>query len=310
MKISVVTPCFNESENIKDLILSISKLFTGKLKKYRYEHIVIDNQSTDGTKDILKKLAKDFKNLKIIINTRNFGHIQSPHYARLQASGDAIINLASDFQDPPELIPRFIEEWENGAKVVLGIKTEKTNENKFIRALRDYFYKLSNNLSHIEIYENFSSFCLIDRKVMEIIKKQNDNYPYFRGLLSSLGFKHKKIFYDKNLRKRGISKNNFYTLYDIGILGLTKYSKIPLRICVLLSFVFTISSVVIGVFYIIYKLIFWNDLFSGFAPLIILFCFFVSFICFFLGIVGEYILTLASRFNTIDVVEEERINFD
>ena len=309
-KISIVTPCYNEIENIENLILNVRKIFFEKLKIYQYEHIVIDNYSIDGSRETLKRLANNFKELKVILNTRNFGHIQSPHHARLQASGDAIINLAADFQDPPELIVSFIKEWENGSKVVLGIKTNTTNENKLFRIVRNSYYSFVNKISETEIHKNFSSYCLIDKIVLENIKKQDDDYPYFRGLLSSIGFSVKKIYYDKNVRKKGYTKNNLYTLYDIGILGITRYSKLPLRLCILTGFILTIVTIIIAISYAVYKFIFWEDFFSGFAPLIILFSFLISFVLFFMGVIGEYILMLSSKFNTIKVIEEERINFD
>ena len=308
-KISIITPCYNESENIEDLVLSVRKVFLEKQKNYQFEHIVIDNNSSDGSKEILKRLANKFKELKVIINTRNFGHIQSPHYARLQSSGDAIINLAADFQDPPELILNFIKEWENGSKVVLGIKSNKTDENFFLKIARDSYYRFLVKISDIKMYRNFSSYCLIDRTVLESIRNQDDEYPYFRGLISSMGYKVKKIYYDKNIRKKGVSKNNFYTLYDIGVLGITRYSKVPLRLCILVGFLFTLVSITVGIAYGIYKIIFWDDFFSGFAPIVILFTFLTSFILFFMGVMGEYILMLSNKFNTIKVIEEERINF-
>ena len=309
-KISIVTPCFNESENIEDLIHAVRKIFFEKLKNYEFEHIIIDNNSSDGSRDILRRLAKNFKNLKLIFNTRNFGHIQSPHHARLQATGDAVVNLAADFQDPPELIESFVNEWEKGSKIVLGIKSDQTNENKLLRSIRNYYYGLVLKISDVEMHKNFSSYCIIDKIVIEKIKEQQDDYPYFRGLISSLGYKVKKITYDKNKRKKGITKNNLYTLYDIGILGLTRYSKIPLRLCIFVGFFLTMISLIVGIFYTFYKIIFWNDFISGFTPLLILFSFLVSFILFFMGIIGEYILMLSTKFNTLKVVEEERINFN
>lgn len=309
-KISIVTPCYNESENIEDLVHSVRKIFFDKLKNYEFEHIIIDNNSNDGSKDILRRLAKNFNNLKLIFNTRNFGHIQSPHHARLQATGDAVVNLAADFQDPPEVIETFVKEWEKGSKIVLGIKSDQTNENIILRSIRNFYYRLVLKISDVEMHNNFSSYCIIDKVVMNKIREYDDTYPYFRGLISSLGYKVKKIKYDKNKRNKGITKNNFYTLYDIGVLGLTRYSKIPLRLCIFFGFFLTMISLTTGIFYTIYKIIFWEDFFSGFTPLVILFSFLVSFILFFMGVIGEYILMLSSKFNTLKVVEEERINFE
>lgn len=308
-KVSIVTPSFNEKENIEKLIEAVRNIFFNELKNYEFEHIIIDNKSTDGTIEILKDLAKRYKELKIIINTKNFGHILSPHHARLQSTGDLIINLAADFQDPPEIIPKFIQEWENGYKVVLGIKKKESNETFLIKYLRAIFYKLIRKLSNNEFYENFSSYCLIDRVVLEKIKKINDRNPYFRGLIASIGYVPSKIYYKKNVREKGKSKNNFYTLYDLAILGITNYSKLPMRLCIFVGFFLTCISLTVGIFYFFYKIIFWDEFSTGIAPLIITISFFMSFILFFLGIIGEYLLLLLSKIITLPVIEEERINF-
>jgi len=309
-KISVVTPCFNEKENIKDLVLSVRRIFKEKLENYEFEHIVIDNNSDDGTKDILRNLATNYSELKLIFNTRNFGHIQSPHHARMQASGDALINIASDFQDPPELITNFVKKWEEGSKLVIGIKEKNSNEGLIMKFIRGTYYKLLKKISDIHINENFSSYCLIDKEIIQKIRDINDVNPYFRGLLSSLGYKSSKIYYKKNVRSKGKSKNNFYTLYDIGVLGITSYSKIPLRLCIFFGFILITISLIVGVFYFFYKIFYWQNLFNGITPLILLFTFLFSFVLFFMGVLGEYLLLLLSKLNTVPVMEEERINFD
>lgn len=309
-KISIVTPCFNEEQNVEKLVHQVREVFKTKLTNYDYEHIIIDNNSSDQSQKILTSLAKEYKNLKVIINTRNFGHILSPHHARLQANGDAIINLACDLQDPPELIFDFIKAWEKGNKLVLGIKEKQSNEKFIIKSLRNLFYKFIQKISEVEMYDNFSSYCLIDKCINEDIRKINDKYPYFRGLLSNLGYKASKIYYRKNVRAKGKSKNNLYSLYDLAILGVTNYSKIPLRICIFIGFILTVVSFSVGVFYLIFKIIYWNQMVAGIAPLIIILSFLLSFLLLFMGIIGEYILLIITKINTTPVIEKERINFD
>ncbi len=309
-KISIVTACYNEIDNIEELVNSIRTIFIEKIQNYTFEHIIIDNASNDGTKEVLRNLASKYKELKIIFNTRNFGHIQSPHHARMQATGDAIINIAADFQDPPELIIEFIKNWENGNKIVIGIKKKESDEGLIMKTIRGLYYSLVKKISNIEMHENFSSYCLIDQIVLKDIRKINDSYPYFRGLLSSLGYKPIKIYYKKNLRKKGVSKNNLYTLYDVGVLGITSYSKIPLRLCILVGFTLMVLTLTTGIFYFIYKLLFWESLFAGIAPLIILFTFLFSFVLLFLGVIGEYLILILSKINTVPVIEEERLNFN
>ena len=309
-KISVVTPCFNEEENIKKLVLKVREIFKSKLQNYTFEHIIIDNNSTDNSQEILLSLAKEYEEVKIIINTRNFGHILSPHHARLQAKGDAIINLACDLQDPPELIFDFVKAWEKGNKLVLGIKEKESNEKFIIKSLRNLFYKFIQKISEVEMYNNFSSYCLIDKCINEDIKKINDKYPYFRGLLSNLGYKAFKIYYKKNVREKGNTKNNLYSLYDLAILGITNYSKIPLRICIFVGFILTLISFSIGIFYLFFKIFYWNEMVAGIAPLIIILSFLLSFLLLFMGIIGEYILLIITKINTTPVIEKERINFD
>lgn len=309
-KISIVTPCFNEEDNIEKLVRQVRGVFKTKLTNYNYEHIIIDNNSTDESQKILFSLTKEFKELKVIINTRNFGHILSPHHARLQANGDAIVNLACDFQDPPELIFDFVKAWEKGNKLVLGIKEKQSNEKFIIKSIRNLFYRFIKKISEVEMYDNFSSYCLIDKCIIEDIKKINDKYPYFRGLLSNLGYKAFKIYYRKNVRVKGKTKNNFYSLYDLAILGITNYSKIPLRICIFFGFFLTIISFFIGIFYLIFKIIYWDQMVTGIAPLIIILSFLLSFLLLFMGIIGEYILLIVTKINTTPVIEKERINFD
>jgi len=307
--ISIVTPCYNEEENIEELYHQIKSLFKN-FSGYNYEHIFIDNASTDNTVPILKKIAKEDKNVKIIVNARNFGHIRSPYYALLQARGDAVINIAADLQDPPSLILEFIKKWEAGYKIVVGVK-KISKESYLMFRIRKLYYKLLNFLSEIELIENFTGFGLYDRKIIEILKKFDDPYPYFRGLICEIGFEKAKIEYVQPRRKKGESKNNFYTLYDIAMLGIIKHSKIPLRIATILGFSFSIISFLIALGYFIYKLLFWERFSVGIAPIVIGGFFIASIQLFFLGIIGEYVGFMYTHvLKKPLVIEKERINFD
>ncbi len=307
-KVSVVTPCFNEAENIEEVYKQTKEVFD-KLEKYDYEHIFIDNASTDSTVDLLKSIAKKDKNVKIIVNARNFGHIRSPYYAMGQATGDAVIEMASDLQEPPYLIPEFIKKWEEGHVMVIGVK-KNTNDNKLFFALRKVYYAVLNSLSEIELISNFTGFGLYDRKIVDILMSINDPYPYFRGLICEIGFEKARVEYTQPSRVRGITKNNIYTLYDIAMLGISSYSKIPLRLAVLVGFILSIFSICMAGLYFIYKLLFWNDFSVGIAPLVLGLFFFSSVQLIFLGIIGEYIGTIYTQVQKRPlVVEKERINF-
>jgi polyisoprenyl-phosphate glycosyltransferase len=254
--ISIVTPCYNECENVEELYARIKHVMS--TLKYQYEHIYIDNASTDGTVEKLRALAAKDPRVKVILNARNFGHIRSPIYAVLQASGDAVIGMASDLQDPPERIPEFVQKWEEGYPVVIGVK-EKAEASALFHFVRTLYYRFLRSLSDVNLIENFTGFGLYDRKVMDIVREIDDPYPYFRGIIADLGFDTAKILFTQPRRRRGISKNNFYTLYDLAMLGLTNYTKIPLRIATMVGFVSAGLSFLIGFVYLIYKLIFWQN---------------------------------------------------
>lgn len=306
-KISIVTPCFNEVENIQELYDRI-KLGMDNIA-YDYEHIFIDNASTDGTVNLLRDLASRDKRVKVILNSRNFGHIRSPFYGLLQASGDAVIGMASDLQDPPERIPEFLHEWEQGSKIVVGIKT-KSEEPGIFYFFRSIYYRVLRKLSDTKLIDNFTGFGLYDKQVVEILRKFDDPYPYFRGLIADIGFEYARVEFTQPRRKRGISKNNFYTLYDMAMLGVTSYTKIPLRLATMVGFLSAILSFLVGLVYLVYKLIDWQNFSLGLAPVIIGLFFMGSIQLIFLGIVGEYIgsiYTLAVRRPL--VIEKERINF-
>lgn len=307
--ISIVTPCYNEEENVEDLYRQVKEVFDS-LEGYVYEYIFIDNASKDNTVKILKEIAKKDKNVKIIVNVRNFGHIRSPYYAFLQAKGDAIVQIFADLQEPPRIIKDFIKKWEEGYKIVIGVKN-KSEENPVIFALRKLYYRLIGVLSEAEQIKNFSGFGLYDRKFIDIMKQLDDPYPYFRGLIADIGFERAEIEFVQQKRKKGKSHNNFYTLYDMAMLGFVNHSKAPLRMAAFIGFIMAICSFLTAVFYFVYKIIFWNSFQVGIAPIIIGFFFFSSIQLCFIGIIGEYIGATYTQVRRRPlVVEKERINFD
>lgn len=307
--ISIVSGCYNEEANIKELILRIKKVID-KIDKYDYEIIIIDNNSTDNTRNLLREACKIDEKVKVILNTRNFGHIRSPYYGMLQANGNAVIYLVSDLQEPPELITQFIKEWENGHKVVLGVKHGATKKNLFNK-IRKAYYKLLQKISSLEIVEDSTGFGLYDKEIMHHIKEIKDPYPYFRGLVSELGYKPKLIKFDQIERVRGISKNNIYTLYDIGILGVISTSKFPLRISMFAGLLFGMLSIIVGILIFVLKIL-WSDLFApGIATLGVVVSFLFGLQMIFIGIMGEYLGLIYNKLiNRPIVTEEERINFN
>ena len=231
--ISIVTPCYNEEKNVEELYKRVRQIFEG-LTDYSYEHIFIDNASKDDTVLILKEIAKKDRNIKIIVNSRNFGHIRSPFYGLLQAQGDAVISLVADIQDPPELIKQFISEWEHGYKIVVGVKTQ-SKESALMFLIRKTYYNLINSLAETKLIKNYTGFGLYDKTIVELLGKMQDPYPYFRGLICDIGFDKAIVEYVQPQRKRGITKNNFYTLYNMAMLGITSHSKVPLRLATILD---------------------------------------------------------------------------
>jgi len=307
--ISVVTPCYNEKGNVEELYQRVKSVFN-ILDGYTYEHIFIDNASSDGTVAILKDIAARDKNVKIIINTRNFGHIRSPYHAMMQAKGNAVILIVSDLQDPPEMIPDFISKWKEGNKLVIGVKTH-SDEFFVIFGIRKFYYYLINKLSDTELVKNFTGFGLYDREVINTLDKLNDSYPYLRGLVSELGYEPAKIEYKQPLRKRGLTKNNFYTLYDMAMLGFTNHSKVPLRLATFTGFIVSMFSLMIGAIYLIYKLIFFDNFDVGMAPLVVGLFFFSAVQLIFIGVIGEYIGSIHTQvLKRPLVIEKERVNFE
>lgn len=308
--ISVITPCYNEEDNVNSLADTISKIFA-KLPQYTYEHVLIDNCSTDNTPTLLKKIAAHDKHVKVIFNERNFGWIRSPFYGIIQCHGDAVICLASDFQDPPELIPQFLEKWEEGFKIVIGIK-QQSKENGLMFAVRKAFYKVLSSASDGEpTIKNFTGFGLYDQKFISIIRNLDDQYPYLRGLVSELGFRRYEIPYVQPKRFAGKSSANIFKLYDVAMLGFTSHSKLPLRLSVFVGFFSAMLSLLVAIGYLIYKLIFWYEFSVGIAPMVIGVFFFSSVQLFFIGIIGEYIGAIHTQIRKRPlVIERERVNFD
>jgi glycosyltransferase involved in cell wall biosynthesis len=307
--ISVVTACFNEEENVETLYEQV-RAEIEKLGRYRYEHIFIDNCSSDGTVSVLKRIAAKDSRVKIIVNARNFGHIRSPMHALMQAKGDAVIGIVADLQDPPQLIPEIVERWEQGYAMVLCVK-RSSQENPAMFWIRKQYYRAIERISETRTFENFTGFGLYDRRVVEAIRSFEDPYPYFRGLIAEIGLPSCEILYDQPRRKHGITKNNFYTLYDMAMLAVTQLSKIPLRFVTFVGFVSSLLSILAGFVYFVYKLVFWSHFSVGIAPVVIGMFFFASVQMLSLGIIGEYVGSIYTHVRKRPyVIERERINFD
>ena len=306
--ISIVTPTYNEEENIEELYNEIKKSISD-IKEYDFEIIVIDNDSTDKTQEILKNIASKDKNFKVIINNRNFGHIRSPYHGILQSSGEATVYLASDLQDPPKYIPDLIEKWKLGFKLVMAIKPE--SESGFIfHQIRKVYYRLLNKISDIQIIKDSTGFGIYDKEVVNQLRGMNEPYPFLRGLICDLGYKAATIPFKQPARKRGLTKNNFYTLYDIGILGIISHSKVPIRFAAFLGFIMGLASFIVAILYVILKLFFWSSFPIGIAPIIIGIFFFLGLQFMFIGVIGEYIGSIHTYSqNRPLVTEKERINF-
>lgn len=307
--ISVVTPCFNEEDNIHNLHLRV-KAVMETIPQYAYEHIFIDNRSDDNTVGLIKSIAEQDKRVKLIINNRNFGHIRSPMHGILQAGGDAVICMAADLQEPPEMIPKFLEQWEAGYPVVAAVKPA-SKETFLMAAIRRTYYRCLSGISEVKLIRNFTGFGLFDRRVVDTIRGLNDPYPYFRGLICELGYPVAEIPFVQPRRLRGITKNNFYTLYDIAMLGVTTHTRLPIRLATMFGFVLSGLSFLLSVLYLVLKLFFWDSFALGSAPLLIGMFFFSSVQLFFIGLIGEYVVAIHRQvLKRPLVVEAERVNFD
>ena len=309
-KISIVTACYNEEENVIELINRVRKVMEFHSTKYDYEHIFIDNASEDTTVELLKSEANRDGRIKIIVNSRNFGHVRSPSYALLQAEGDAIISLVADLQDPPEMITDFLEKWEDGNDIVIAVKI-KTEETGFMSIVRSVYYSVLHKLSEVRTFKNFTGFGLFDKKVILALRQMSDPYPFFRGMLAEVGYKVYELPYNQPGRVRGITKNNFYSLYDMGVLGIISNSKIPLRLAIFIGAISATLSFLVGLVYLVLKLIYWNEMSIGIAPLMIIVSFMLSILLFFLGLIGEYVGAIYTQvLNRPLVFVKERVNFD
>lgn len=306
--ISIVTPCYNEEENIDELCQRIAAVMA--TLPYDYEHICIDNASTDSTVRKIKNIAARDKRVKLIVNARNFGHIKSPYYGILQSRGDACILIASDLQDPPEMIVEFIKKWEEGFKTVLAVKPE-SEESSIMFFLRKVYYRFITRISEVPLVKNATGAGLFDRVVVDILRNINDSYPYFRGLLCEIGFTIATVPFKQPRRQRGVTKNNFYTLYDIAMLGITNHSKIPLRLMAMSGFLLSLLSLIVAFLFLIAKLVYWDSFQLGVAPMLIGIFFFGAIQTFFIGVLGEYVGSIHTQVRNMPlVVEIERVNFE
>lgn len=308
-QISIVAGAYNEAENIEEFVSRVHAVMP-TLPHYDYEIIVIDNASSDATPEILRRIATGDRKLKVILNSRNFGHIRSPYYALLQSSGDASIAMASDLQDPPEKIPELLARWEEGFKAVVAVKSE-SEETPLFFFIRKAYYRIIHRLADFDIIENFTGFGLYDRQIIDYCRNLRDPYPYFRGIIADIGLPTARVPFVQPRRKRGLTKSNFYILYDMAMLGITNHSKVPLRIAAMSGFAMSLLSLLLGLAYFIYKILFWSRFTVGVAPVVIGLFLFSSVQLFFIGILGEYIGAIHTQI--LDrplVVEKERINFD
>ena len=307
--ISIVVPCYNEEENVVPLANALRLCFKEQLPEYQYEILFIDNDSSDKTREKIRGLCKLDKGIKAIFNAKNFGQFNSPYYAMLQSTGDATILMAADFQDPVEMIPRFVHAWEEGYRIVIGVKTE-SNESKIMYALRSLYYKLIRKMSSVDQISQFTGFGLYDQGFISVMKSLDDPTPFLRGIVAELGYRRKDIPYTQPKRRAGVTHNNFYTFYDAAMLSFTSYTKVGLRIAVFFGGICAGLSMLFGLLYLIMKLIWWDRFPAGMAPMLIGMLFLGSVQIFFIGLLGEYILSINQRVMKRPlVVEEERLNF-
>lgn len=308
--ISILVPCYNEEDNVIPLSEAIIDQLNAHLSNYDYELIFIDNDSKDSTREKIEMLCNANKKIKAIFNVKNFGQFNSPYYGLLQTIGDCAIMMCADFQDPVEMIPKLVAEWEKGYKIVSAIKTT-TKENKVIRFLRTCYYKTIKKMSDVEQIEHFTGFGLYDRDFLEVMRELKDPTPFLRGIVAELGFKRKDIPYEQQRRKTGKTKNNWYSLYDAAMLSFTSYTKVGMRVCTLLGFFTAFISILIGLVYLVFKLVKWDTFDAGSAPILIGVFILGGIQMFFIGFLGEYILSMNTRvMNRPLVIEERRINFD
>ena len=307
-KISVISGCYNEEGNLQEFYDRLMAVFLA-LPGYTYEIIIADNCSTDRSREILRGLAAKDPRFKVILNSNNFGHIRSPYNAMLQATGDVVVALCSDLQEPPEMIGEFVKQWEAGYQVVCGVKPTSL-ENPLMFQVRRFYYWLMASVSETPQIQNFTGFGLYDRKVIEAVKKFNEPYPYFRGLISEIGFKRTEVPFQQAARRHGLTKNNWFTLYDLAMTGFVNHTKLPLRLAAFCGFILALLSLLVAFGYFVYKLLYWQTFSLGLAPIVIGLFFFSSVQLIFIGLLGEYIGAIWTQVkNKPLVIEEERINF-
>ena len=308
--ISIMVPTYNEEENVVLMYEALKNIFQKELKKYNYEILFIDNKSQDKTRTLIREICAKDKNVKAIFNAQNFGQFNSPYYGLINTTGDCTISVAADFQDPVEMIPKFVKEWENGYKIVIGIKN-KSEESKLVYALRSLYYKMIKKFSEVEQIEHFTGFGLYDKDFIEVLKNLDDPDPYLRGIVAELGFERKEIPFTQPKRQRGKSSNNWYRLYDAAMLGITSYTKIGLRLATIVGFIISFLSVFVALIYLVLKLCNWNSFQAGIAPIIIGVFLLGGMQIFFIGFLGEYILNINQRImHRPLVVVEEKLNFE
>ena len=308
-KISVLIPCYNEEENVVPISEAVIKTLQKDLPEYDYELVFIDNDSQDHTRSLIRQLCDENPKIKAIFNARNFGQFNSPYYGMLQITGDCVIEMVADFQDPVELIPQYVHEWEKGYKIVIGIKTS-SKENRLMYWLRGCYYKMMKKLSDVEQIEQFTGSGLYDRDFIEVLRNLDDPTPFLRGIVAELGFKIKQIPYEQPKRRAGETKKHFYQLYDAAMLSITSYTKAGLRLATIFGSICSLISMVVAVVYLVMKLMYWDRFPAGMAPVLIGMCFLGSVQIFFIGLMGEYILSINARVMKRPlVIEEERLNF-
>ena len=309
-KISVLIPCYNEVENAGPISKAVTDILEKELPQYDYELVFIDNDSTDGTRDVIRGLCKENPRIKAIFNARNFGQFNSPYYGMLQVTGDCVIEMVADFQDPVEMIPKYVHEWEKGYKIVCAVKSS-SKESKIMYFLRTCYYKLIKKMSSVEQIEHFTGFGLYDKSFVQVMRDLKDPIPFLRGVVGELGFKRTEIEYTQAQRRAGKTHNNFFTLYDAAMLSFTSYTKLGLRLATFVGGFFGLVSIIVGIVYLVLKLVYWNRFTAGMVPLILLVSILGSLQLIFIGLMGEYILSMNQRLmNRPLVVEEERLNFD
>jgi len=307
-RITIVSPCYNEEANVRELHRRLTAI-AAQLPRYDFSFLFVDNASQDGTVAILRELAAQDPRVQVIVNARNFGHLRSPMHGFLQAEGDAVGFVASDLQEPPELFIEMIREWEKGFPIAAAVKNT-SDENPLMYRIRTAYYRLIARLANVQVIEHYTGFGLYDRTVVELLRKgYRDPYPYFRGMIAELGLPYATVFYNQARRERGITKNNWYTLYDIAMLGITNLSRVPLRVVVFAGFISAVLSFLAGMFYLIYKLVFWSSFTVGVAPLVLGLFFMGSVQLIAIGIIGEYVGSIHTfAQNRPLVTERERIN--